>query len=80
MFIDKGINLYFDKQKLWVRDSNKDVGSIILLHVLAVMSSYEIELFVERSLSGKITKVQAGHGGGDERAYGYMHNEINRLL
>ena len=42
-----------------VRDSNKDVGSIILLHVLAVMSSYEIELFVERSLSGKITKVQA---------------------
>ena len=66
LFIDKGINLYFDKQKLWVRDSNKDVGSIILLHVLAVMSSYEIELFVERSLSGKITKVQAGHGGGDE--------------
>ena len=55
-------------KKLWVRDSNKDVGSIILLHVLAVMSSYEIELFVERSLSGKITKVQAGHGGGDERS------------
>lgn len=34
LFIDKGINLYFDKQKLWVRDSNKDVGSLILLHVL----------------------------------------------
>ena len=80
LFIDKGINLYFDKQKLWVRDSNKDVGSIILLHVLAVMSSYEIELFVERSLSGKITKVQAGHGGGDERAYGYMHNENKQIV
>ena len=80
LFIDKGINLYFDKQKLWVRDSNKDVGSLILLHVLAVMSSYEIELFVERSLSGKITKVQAGHGGGDERAYGYMHNENKQIV
>lgn len=80
LFIDKGINLYFDKQKLWVKDSNKDVGSIILLHVLAVMSSYEIELFVERSLSGKITKVQAGHGGGDERAYGYMHNENKQIV
>ena len=72
--------MYFDKQKLWVRDSNKDVGSLILLHVLAVMSSYEIELFVERSLSGKITKVQAGHGGGDERAYGYMHNENKQIV
>lgn len=57
LFIDKGINLYFDKQKLWVKDTNKDVASLILLHVLVVMSSYEIELFVERSLSGKITKV-----------------------
>ncbi|MFK2342497.1 recombinase family protein [Bacteroides fragilis] len=80
LFIDKGINLYFDKQKLWVKDTNKDVGSLILLHVLAVMSSYEIELFVERSLSGKITKVQAGHGGGDERAYGYMHNENKQIV
>ena len=62
------------------KNSNKDVGSIILLHVLAVMSSYEIELFVERSLSGKITKVQAGHGGGMNVRMGICTMKINRLL
>lgn len=79
LFREKEVMLYFDKQRLWVRDS-QDLASTILLHVLAVMSSYEIELFVERSLSGKMTKVQAGHGGGDERAYGYMHNENKQIV
>lgn len=79
LFLNKGIHLYFEKQDLWVK-GNKDVGSVILLHVLAVMSSYEIELFVERSLSGKINKVQIGHGGGDERAYGYMHNDNKQIV
>lgn len=55
-FREKGVYLYFQKQNLWVRDDTKDLGSIILLHILAVMSAYEIELFAERSVSGKINE------------------------
>lgn len=55
-FREKKINLYFEKQDIWVTDKKTDLGSTILLHVLAVMSSYEIELFAERSLSGRINK------------------------
>lgn len=69
-----GVEMYFQKQNLWLKHDGSDLGSTIMLHVLAVMSSYEIELFSERSLSGKITKVQNGHGGGDERAFGYMND------
>ena len=79
-FREKGVYLYFQKQNLWVRDDTKDLGSIILLHILAVMSAYEIELFAERSVSGKITKVLTGQGGGDERAYGYMHDKNKKIV
>lgn len=30
LFIDKGINLYFDKQKLWVKDTNPKFRSILV--------------------------------------------------
>ena len=73
-FKEYGVEMYFQKQNLWLKHDGSDLGSTIMLHVLAVMSSYEIELFSERSLSGKITKVQNGHGGGDERAFGYMND------
>ena len=78
-FREKGVELYFEKQNMWVK-GDKDLGSTILLHVLAVMSSYEIELFAERSISGKIAKVQMGHGGGEERAYGYMKDENGKIV
>lgn len=78
-FRERKVALYFDKQKLWVKDES-DLGSTILLHILAVMSSYEIELFTERTLSGKIAKIQAGHGGGDEHAYGYKNNERKEIV
>lgn len=48
------------------------------MHVLAVMSSYEIELFVERSLSGKIIKVQAGGSNSDANGYGYK--SVNKKI
>ena len=54
---DKGVDLYFEKQDLWVRPSKKDLGSRILLAVLAITTSYEIEMFAERSISGKIDKI-----------------------
>ena len=78
-FREHKVALFFDKQKLWVKDEG-DLASTILLHILAVMSSYEIELFTERSLSGKIAKIQAGHGGGDEHAYGYKNNERKEIV
>ena len=79
-FREQKINLYFEKQNLWVKNEKTDLGSSILLHVLAVMSSYEIELFAERSLSGKITKVQTGGGGGHEQAFGYTTNDAKKLV
>lgn len=79
-FREKKINLYFEKQDIWVTDKKTDLGSTILLHVLAVMSSYEIELFAERSLSGKINKLQAGGGAGLEQAYGYKLDDAKKLV
>lgn len=77
---DKGIDLYFDKQDLWVRHDKKDLGSRILLAVLAITTSYEIELFAERSISGKIEKLSKGGGvGGDNNAYEYMNDE-NKMM
>lgn len=77
---DKGIDLYFEKQDLWVRHDKKDLGSRILLAVLAITTSYEIELFAERSISGKIEKLSKGGGiGGDNNAYGYMNDE-NKMM
>lgn len=77
---DKGIDLYFEKQDLWVRHGKQDLGSRILLAVLAITASYEIEIFAERSISGKIEKVSKGGGiGGDNNAYGYMNDE-NKIM
>ena len=77
---DKGVDLYFEKQDLWVKSDKKDLGSRILLAVLAITTSYEIELFAERSISGKIEKVNKGGGvGGDNNAYGYM-NDANKMM
>ena len=77
---EKGIDLYFEKQDLWVRHDKKDLGSRILLAVLAITTSYEIELFAERSISGKINKITKGGGvGGDNNAYGYMNDE-NKMM
>jgi len=44
------------------------------------MSSYEIELFAERSQSGRINKLQAGGGAGLEQAYGYKLNDAKKLV
>lgn len=78
---DKGVDLYFEKQDLWVRPNKKDLGSRILLAVLAITTSYEIEMFAERSISGKIDKIQKGGGiGGDNNAYGYMNDENKKMV
>lgn len=77
-FKEKNVTVYFQKQNITVNNDNSNIGNTILLHVLAVMSSYEIELFTERSLSGKITKVQAGGANSDANAYGYK--SVNKKI
>lgn len=77
-FKEKNVTVYFHKQNITVNNDNSNIGNTILLHVLAVMSSYEIELFTERSLSGKITKVQNGGSNSDANAYGYK--SVNKKI
>ena len=54
-FQAKNITLFFQKQNLWIRGNN-DIGSQILIAVLAVVASYEVELFSQRAVGGKIIK------------------------
>lgn len=77
---EKGVSMYFQKQELWVNADKGDFASTIVLNILAVTASYEIELFTERTLSGRIAKVQKGHGGGDEHAYGYMNADDKKMI
>ncbi|MCR4659241.1 MAG: recombinase family protein [Bacteroidales bacterium] len=80
-FRDRGIKLYFHKQNLTI-DPNKpnDIGQQILLSVLSVCAEYEIELFAERSLSGKIQKIKTGGGvTADSHAYGYMVDKDGKM-
>lgn len=81
-FYDNGVELYFAKQNFWVKPKSKEnLGSQILLHVLAVVSSYEIELFTERSISGRITKAQNGHGcTSHQNTFGYMNDESKKIV
>mgnify|MGYP003311482372 CR=1 FL=1 len=46
-FRERNIKLFFEKQNIWVENKKNDLGNSILLHVLAVVSSYEVELFAE---------------------------------
>lgn len=85
-FKEHEVSTYFQKQDLWVKcakDFKSPIDSMssnVLLHLLAVMAEYEVELFNERSLSGKINKIKNGNGGGLERAFGYMHNEKKQIV
>ena len=74
------VELYFQKQDLWIRDK-QDLGSRILLAVLAITCSYEVELLSERSISGKIEKLKNGGGvGGDNNSYGYRNDENKKMV
>lgn len=59
-FQSKNVDLFFQKQNLWVR-ANNDLGSQILIAVLAVVSSYEVELFAARAQGGRIIKAKKGN-------------------
>ena len=70
-FQSLGVYAWFSKQNLWVRD-DKDLGTQIMIHILAVMSQYEIELFAARGIDGKISSMKnRGAYNGGPCPYGY---------
>ena len=79
-FQSHDVHLYFKKQNLWVRDKS-DISTSIMVSVLAVMSQYEVELFVERGIDGKISAIKnRGTSQGGFTAYGYLSSEIDKKL
>lgn len=78
---DKGIKLYYHKQNITVDPYNNDIGQQILLSVLSVTAEYEVTLFAQRSLSGKVRKIQEGYGiTADSRAYGYEVDGNKKMI
>lgn len=76
----KGVHLFFKKQNIWVRDKS-DISTQIMISVLAVMSQYEIELFVARGIDGKISAIKnRGINDGGLTAYGYATNPSDKRL
>lgn len=79
-FQKKDIALYFQKQNLYVDNNEETLGTKILLSVLAVTCTYEIKLFAERSLSGKINSLKNGGSiGRSDVNYGYFSNNKKKL-
>jgi len=73
-------DLYFQKQNLLVKSKN-DFVTQILIQVLGVVSSYEIELFSVRSASGKINAIKnrgVAHGG--KLTFGYTTDKSKRIV
>ena len=76
----KDVHLFFKKQNLWVRDKS-DLSTSIMISVLAVMSQYEIELFVARGVDGKVSAIKnRGISQGGFTAYGYTTTDIEKKL
>lgn len=80
VFQNNNKELYFQKQNIWVKQKN-DIGTSILIQVLGVVASYEIELFAERSVSGKISAIKnRGINEGGLPAYGYESEKGTKRL
>lgn len=76
----QGVNQYFDKEHVWVKRDKNDMISTLFLHVLVLMAEHEIELFAERTISGKIKKISNGGGIGiASKTYGYMNNSEKNM-
>lgn len=72
--------LFFNKQNLWVRGKN-DIGTQIMIQVLAVMSQYEIELFTSRGVNGKISAIKNRNTyKGGPYPYGYSLTADKKLV
>ena len=65
------------ENKLNFNDKN-DIGTQIMIQVLAVLSQYEIELFIARGIDGKITAFKTrGSSNGGPGPYGRLvHKQL----
>ena len=76
----QNVYCWFNKQSIWVKDKN-DIGTQIMIQVLAVLSQYEIELFAARGIDGKITALKTrGTSNGGPGPYGYKHSSKDSKL
>ena len=69
-FNNLDIEIYFLKQNLWIRNKN-DLGTTIVMHVLAVMGEYESDLFADRTITGKLNKFKSNLHLGGFTPFGY---------
>lgn len=70
-FKKNSVELFFQKQGLWIKGKD-DINTQITIGVLGVISQYEVELFAERSVSGKINAFkQRNIAWGNAFPYGY---------
>lgn len=73
-------NLYFKKQNIWVREK-EDLGTQMMVHILSVMSQYEIELLTSRSIDGKITAIKNKNiNAGGFTPYGYFSEPVSKKM
>lgn len=79
-FQSKDVHLCFIKQGLLVKDKT-DLATAVMISTLAVMSQYEIELFVARGVDGKVSAIKnRGIAQGGFTAYGYESTEEEKKL
>lgn len=80
-FRANGVELYFQKQNLWIK-GEKDYLTSMLISVLGVVSEYEVELFTGRAISGKINAFQNKNiAWGNAYPYGYLiENKTKELI
>jgi DNA invertase Pin-like site-specific DNA recombinase len=79
-FRNQNTKLYFQKQNLWVMEKG-EMMTDMFIYMLGVVSSYEIELFADRSISGKISAIKSrGINLGGLTAYGYESEPNTKRL
>jgi len=79
-FRNQNTKLYFHKQNLWVLEKG-EMMTDMFIYMLGVVSSYEIELFADRSISGKISAIKSrGINLGGLTAYGYESEPNTKKL
>lgn len=75
------IELYFAKQNLMIYRKEIDMSTKMTLYVLGLISEYEIKLFAERSISGKISALKnRGINIGGFSNYGYTTDKVTKKM
>lgn len=80
-FHNLDIEMYFHKQNLAIHKKEFDINTKMTLYVLGLISEYEIKLFAERSISGKISALKnRGINIGGFCNYGYTTDKVSKKM